>query len=234
MSEGSIVQRIKKSLQSSSGEVVFGMSDGTVSILGLVLGVAAGGSSADAVVLAGATGAIAASVSMMAGCFMEIESERDEVNLEIKERKEEIERNPDKAVTELLTVLQQTRLSPGSIESIRSDINKNPMVISDIETAIGTCTSTSGQKTSPVIHSFWMFISDLVAGLTPVIPFVLFPMNTAWIICVIITTALLLLLGIGRARIGNRSVLKEVPETMGIALAAALAGVGVGVLLQML
>jgi len=72
MSEGSFISCIKQSLAASYGEVVFGMSDGTVSILGLVLGVAAGADSADAVVIAGATGAIAASVSMMAGCFMEI------------------------------------------------------------------------------------------------------------------------------------------------------------------
>lgn len=42
------------------------------------LGVAAGADSVNAVVLAGATGAIVASVSMMAGCFMQIESQRDE------------------------------------------------------------------------------------------------------------------------------------------------------------
>lgn len=39
---GSFFSRIKDSLRASSGEIVFGMSDGVVSIFGLVLGVAAG------------------------------------------------------------------------------------------------------------------------------------------------------------------------------------------------
>ena len=41
MNEPSLWQRLKTSLQASAGEVVFGMEDGTVSIFGLVFGVAA-------------------------------------------------------------------------------------------------------------------------------------------------------------------------------------------------
>ncbi len=234
MSFKSTLHRLKSSLTGSSGEIVFGMSDGTVSILGLVLGVAAGGSSANAVVLAGATGAIAASVSMMAGCFMEIESERDEESMEKRERETEIARDPDAALGDLEKMLKEARLSQASIDSIRSDIGSNPSAIAEFETAISSSQKTSGQKESPVIHACWMFISDLIAGLTPVIPFILFPLQTAWIICITITTALLLLLGIGRAKLGNRSVFRTVPETMGIALAAAVAGVLVGLLIQRL
>lgn len=233
MSKPSLVSRIKESLAASYGEVVFGMSDGTVSILGLVLGVAAGADSANAVVLAGATGAIAASVSMMAGCFMEIESERDEEEEERQERLAQIRQDPDLAVQDLMGVLENSGLSRQSIDSIHTDIVKNPLAISDIETAIAASQKTMGQKTSPVIHSIWMFVSDLFAGLTPVIPFVLFPMETAWMVCVCVTGTLLLLLGIGRARISNRSMPRTVLETMGIALAAALAGVIVGRLLTM-
>lgn len=231
MTGDSFLSKIKDSLTASYGEVVFGMSDGTVSILGLVLGVAAGADSVDAVVLAGATGAIAASVSMMAGCFMEIESERDEEEAETRHRIDEIQRNPETAVQELIDLLKGSGLSSESIDSIHADIRKNPVAISGIETAIAASQKSEGQKTSPVIHSIWMFISDLFAGLTPVIPFVLFPMQTAWIICILVTAILLFLLGIGRARISNRSPVRTITETMGIALAAAIAGVIVGKLL---
>lgn len=223
---------MKESLTASYGEVVFGMSDGTVSILGLVLGVAAGAGSVNAVVLAGATGAIAASVSMMAGCFMEIESQRDEEEKENKGRNAAINKDPEGAVQNLIGLLQNSGLSAQSIDSIHSDISKNPLAISGFETAIAASQKSIGQKTSPIVHSIWMFVSDLFAGLTPVIPFVLFPMQTAWIVCLIVTTILLLLLGFGRARISNRSPYRTVMETMGIALAAALAGVIVGILLS--
>jgi VIT1/CCC1 family predicted Fe2+/Mn2+ transporter len=40
---------------------------------------------------------------------------------------------------------------------------------------------------------------------------------------------LLIALGIGRARIGGRNILRTVIETVAIGVAAALAGVGIGV-----
>lgn len=55
------------SFQASFGDIVFGMEDGTMSIFGLVFGVAASASDTRAVRVAGMTGAIAAAVSMMAG-----------------------------------------------------------------------------------------------------------------------------------------------------------------------
>jgi hypothetical protein len=51
--------RVGASFQASVGDIVFGMEDGAVSILGLVFGVAVSSPDSHAVVLAGATGAAA-------------------------------------------------------------------------------------------------------------------------------------------------------------------------------
>ena len=73
----STLQRLHASLVKSAGTVVFGMEDGTVSIFGLIFGVAATTSSNATVVIAGATGAVAAAVSMMAGVYPDAETTRD-------------------------------------------------------------------------------------------------------------------------------------------------------------
>jgi vacuolar iron transporter family protein len=72
-------QRLRSSLVNSAGTMVFGMEDGTVSIFGLIFGVAATTSSTAAVVIAGASGAVAAAVSMMAGVFLDVETTRDTI-----------------------------------------------------------------------------------------------------------------------------------------------------------
>jgi vacuolar iron transporter family protein len=72
------LRRLKDSLAASAGTIVFGMEDGTVSIFGLVFGVAATTNSNSVVLVAGASGAAAAAVSMMAGSFLESETDRDE------------------------------------------------------------------------------------------------------------------------------------------------------------
>src|SRR5664279_5114972 len=69
--------RILASLKASIGDVVFGMEDGTVSIFGLVFGVAISTNDPRTVLIAGASGAAAAAVSMMAGSYLDAESVRD-------------------------------------------------------------------------------------------------------------------------------------------------------------
>jgi hypothetical protein len=56
MTVASALQRLRSSLDNSAGTVVFGMEDGTVSIFGLIFGVAATTTSTKAVLIAGASG----------------------------------------------------------------------------------------------------------------------------------------------------------------------------------
>src|SRR5580658_9667974 len=75
----SIWQRLHTSFVASTGTIVFGMEDGTVSIFGLIFGVAATTTNSKAVLIAGASGAVAAAVSMMAGAYLDVETTRDEM-----------------------------------------------------------------------------------------------------------------------------------------------------------
>jgi len=228
----SFFSRLKGSIHDSAGEIVFGMSDGVVSIFGLVLGVAAGAQSGNVVFLAGATGAIAASVSMMAGLYLDLESERDEARVEAQLREEEIRRDPAGAVEKLVGVLQGTGLSARSLGAIRDDMQANPLAIRRVEDAISCEDEPPARKVSPLVHATWMGIADFVAGIIPVIPFALLPFTEARVVCIAGTATLLILLGIGRARIGNRPVARTVFETIAIATAAAIAGVLIGSLIS--
>jgi VIT1/CCC1 family predicted Fe2+/Mn2+ transporter len=225
---GSFLSRLKESIHDSAGEIIFGMSDGVVSIFGLVLGVAAGAQSGEIVFLAGATGAIAASVSMMAGLYLELESEGDEARVEAELREVEIRSDPTSAVEKLMCVLQGTGLSTKSLNAIRDDIQADPVAIRRIETAISCEEEPPARKISPIVHACWMGIADFVAGITPVIPFAFLPFTEARVVCIAGTAILLILLGIGRAKIGNRNAVRTVLETISIATAAAIAGVMIG------
>jgi VIT1/CCC1 family predicted Fe2+/Mn2+ transporter len=77
-----------------------------------------------------------------------------------------------------------------------------------------------------------MGFADFIAAMTPVIPFAFLPSDQAKVACIAGTATLLLLLGIGRARLGRRPVLRTVLETMAIATAAGIAGVISGLLIS--
>jgi VIT1/CCC1 family predicted Fe2+/Mn2+ transporter len=227
----SLIGRVKESFRDSFGEIVFGMSDGTVSIFGLVAGMVAGAQSGDVILLAGATAAIAATVSMMAGVFLDLESERDAARVEAEERAEEIKCDPDGAITKLIGDLETTGMSTASIEAMRADFVKNPLVIQKFEDAVAAEEESEASKASVYVHAGWMGIADFIAAMTPVIPFAFLPLEQAKIACLAGTAVLLFLLGLGRARIGKRPVGRTVLETMAIATAAGIAGVIFGLLM---
>src|SRR6516165_1389496 len=87
--------RVRRSFLDSVGSIVFGMEDGTVSIFGLVFGVAAAAPDSRTVLLAGETGAISAAVSMMAGTFLDVESTNDQAAARAAEQRSRYEADPD-------------------------------------------------------------------------------------------------------------------------------------------
>jgi VIT1/CCC1 family predicted Fe2+/Mn2+ transporter len=229
---GPFFSRLKESIYDSAGEIFFGMSDGVVSIFGVVAGVTAGAQSGNVILLAGATAAVAATVSMMAGLYLDLESERDEARVAAGQRESEIRRDPDRAVSELIAMLEPSGLSRRSLDSIRDDMKADPLAIRRFEDAVACEEETPAQKVPPIVHACWMGIADFFAAMTPVLPFAFLPLPEAKIVCIAGTAVLLILLGIGRARIGNRNVLRTVLETVAIATAAAVAGVFIGWLIS--
>lgn len=224
--------RLKESIYDSSGEIVFGMSDGVVSIFGLVAGMVVGAQSGDVILLAGATAAIAATVSMMAGVFLDIESERDEVRVEAEKRKAEIGADPDGAVNKLMDDLKGSGLSDNCLLAIHKDLAANPLeTIQKFEDAVAGEEETPEQKVSAIVHACWMGVADFVAAMTPVVPFIFLPFAQAKIAFLFTTAALLILLGIGRAKLGQRPMLRTILETCAIAAAAAVAGAVVGMMI---
>jgi vacuolar iron transporter family protein len=74
-----------------------------------------------------------------------------------------------------------------------------------------------------------MLVADFFAAAIPILPFAFLPVPEGRVVSGVVTTLLLVALGVGRARIGGRNTLRTVIETVSIGIAAALAGVGIGV-----
>ena len=72
----------------------------------------------------------------------------------------------------------------------------------------------------------------LRGGGVPILPFVWLPIPQARLVSGVVTLALLIGLGIGRARIAKRDTLRTVAETVAIGIAAAVAGIAIGVLVN--
>lgn len=217
-------RRIAVSFRASFGDIVFGMEDGTVSIFGLVFGVAATTSDSRVVLVAGMTGAIAAAVSMMAGAYLDAETARDQRRAEQAGR-----RAADAALFAAPAMrerLQANGATPAALAALDDLARAHPELPAALR---GTFEDArDGAAGSPLAHALWMFVSDLLAALVPVVPFALLPLAQARYVSIACTALVLVLLGVGRARIGRQPVLATTLRTLAIAAAAGLAGVLVG------
>ena len=221
MNIGLMLERLRSSFRNSAGTIVFGMEDGTVSIFGLIFGVAATTTDTKTVLIAGATGAVAAAVSMMARVYLDAETTRDET--------------------------AAIRSSYTAADSVRSLSNRLARLTSEQSTAVAVAVQNDpaatirllralqgapGMPLNPLEQALWMLLADFLAAAVPILPFVFFPILQARIISGALTVALLVTLGVGRAQIARRNAVRTVLETVSIGIAAALAGVAIGVLID--
>jgi VIT1/CCC1 family predicted Fe2+/Mn2+ transporter len=225
-----IIQIVWRSFLSSLGAIVFGMEDGTVSIFGLVLGVAASANNSQIVLLAGATGAISAAVSMMAGTYLDVSTERDQALAAIAAAQREIEANPEAKVQKFQDQLKEAGFSDTDAQTVMTIIQRTPGALLRETTAFELQLGKAAEQ-NPWVQSLWMLIADLFAAFVPVLPFAFLPLVTARTVSLVLTTLLLLLLGVGRGIIGHKNVLVTSLQTLAIAAAAAVAGLLVGYLI---
>jgi VIT1/CCC1 family predicted Fe2+/Mn2+ transporter len=221
------VQRLRASLAASAGTIVFGMEDGTVSIFGLVFGVAATTNSSDVILVAGASGAAAAAVSMMAGAFLESETDRDERKARQKQLEIDLKCDPAAVDTMLAERLTAAGLGRPQAGALASAVRDKPDALKALLVAMR---GGNEAENNPIEQALWMLAADFFSAAVPILPFMLMPVAPARFVSAGITILLLAALGIGRGIIGKRSLVRTVLETVGVGIAAALAGVGIGVL----
>jgi VIT1/CCC1 family predicted Fe2+/Mn2+ transporter len=222
-----ILLRLRASLVSSIGDVTFGMEDGAVSVAGLVFGVAASTNDSEIVLLAGATGAIAGAVSMMAGTYLDVHSERSRAAGLLAMARRAIAADPSAARERVAGRLRATGFTDAEADGVKAAFERNPEALLDYIAAFELGVPRV-QGAPPSTHAAWMFAADLFAASIPVIPFALFDIETARLVSLVVTGALMAVLGIARGLIGHEPVWRTALQTMSIAGAAALAGVLIG------
>jgi vacuolar iron transporter family protein len=222
-------QRLRSSLVNSAGTIVFGMEDGTVSIFGLIFGVAATTSSTAAVVIAGASGAVAAAVSMMAGVFLDVETTRDTIAAKRAALQSELARDANVIAASLPARLAAAGLTQQQSAALAGAVKHDRAALGGLLLALQGAPEA---PLNPWEQAAWMLLADFLAAAVPILPFVALPIPQARVVSAVVTVALLVALGIGRARIAKRSLIRGVAETVSIGVAAALAGAAIGVLID--
>lgn len=148
---------------------VFGVSDGLVSNVGLILGVAGADPAPSIVRLAGLAGLVAGAISMAAGEYnsMKVQSELLERELELE--RVEIRRNPESETTELAEVYESRGMEPAQARAMAETVMSDPEVALEIHAReeLGVDPEQLGSPFRAAGSSFAAFSLGAVVPLAP-------------------------------------------------------------------
>ena len=202
--------------------VIFGVSDGLVSNLSLVMGVAGASSqNGSFILLAGIAGLLAGAFSMAAGEYISMQSQRELFERQIELERAEMEMMPEEEEAELAAAYRSKGFAPDEAARIAHRIFRDP------ETALDTLVREELGLDPDELGSPWgaaagSFVAFAVGAAIPVIPY-LFGGGTT-IVAISLTLSLASLFGVGAAvsLLTGRSLAYSGVRQLGIGLAAAI------------
>jgi VIT1/CCC1 family predicted Fe2+/Mn2+ transporter len=148
---------------------VFGMNDGIVSNLSLVLGVAGAGVGPHALVMTGVAGLLAGASSMAVGEYSSVASQRDLLVRQVEQERREIADAPEEERAELAAILAQKGMPPERAAQAAADIFKDPAHALDtlVREELGLDPDDLGKPFSAAASSFAMFSIGAAVPLAP-------------------------------------------------------------------
>jgi len=208
--------------------VIFGVSDGLVSNLSLVMGVAGAASeNSSFILLAGIAGLLAGAFSMAAGEYISMQSQRELFERQIALERAEMELMPEEEEAELAAAYRAKGFTEAEASRIAHRIFQTPDVALDmlVREELGLDPDELG---SPIRAAGGSFAAFAVGAVIPVIPF-LFGGGNA-VIAVSLGLSLVALFAVGAAvsLLTGRSMVFSGLRQLGIGLAAAIVTYAIG------
>jgi VIT1/CCC1 family predicted Fe2+/Mn2+ transporter len=201
---------------------VFGVNDGLVSNILLILGVAGGTSNRNIILLAGLAGLLAGAFSMAAGEWVSVQSQRELYEREIAVEREELSAFPEEELEELVLIYQAKGLAEDEAKALATRIMRRP------ESALDTLTREElglapGDLGSPWVAALSSFGSFAVGALIPVLPFLLGAGTAPLAVAIGLSAVTLFVVGSAIALLTGRNQLRGGLRMVAIAAVVGLA-----------
>jgi VIT1/CCC1 family predicted Fe2+/Mn2+ transporter len=233
--EGAALAQIEGRHRASSGNAlraaVLGASDGLLSNLSLVMGVAGAELSGQGILITGVAGLLAGAFSMAMGEWISVQSSRELYERQIAIEREELAAVPDEEQEELALIYQAKGLQPEQAQALARRI------IADHDTALDTLAreelaidprELGGSPWEAATTSFILFA---VGAILPVLPFIFLSGIAAVITSVALSAVGLFAIGAAITLVTGRSVLYSGMRQVIFGLGAAAITYGIGRLL---
>ena len=199
---------------------VFGISDGLVSNVSLILGMAGAHSSAAAVRLAGIAGLVAGAFSMATGEYVSMRAQSELMERELDVEREAIASDPEDERRELAALYRARGIEADLAEELSVKMMRSPEIALETHAReeLGFTPGETGKPMQAALSSFVMFA---VGALIPLLPWLLTGGNTALWWSIGLAAAASLVVGAALSYFTGRSMLWSAARQLLLSGAAA-------------
>ena len=210
--------------------VIFGVSDGLVSNLSLVMGVAGASDDGRLILLTGIAGLLAGAFSMAAGEYISMQSQRELFERQIALERAELEAMPEEEQQELAALYMAKGFPRAEAERVAARI------FEDRETALDTLVREELGLDPDELGSPWgaalgSFTAFAVGAAIPVVPYLFGGGPVVFVTSLVLSLAALFLVGAGVSLLTGRSLLFSGFRQLAIGAGAAAVTYAVGTLI---
>jgi len=187
---------------------VFGVNDGLLSNVSLVLGVAGAGAATGYVLTAGLAGLLAGALSMAAGEYVSVRSQREMYEYQIALEREELAEYPEEEAEELALIYEARGLDLAQARSVSQALLARPQAALDVlaREELGLNPDDLG---SPWQAGSTSFVAFALGATVPLLPFLVgLGGARATLLAAVITLLALFAVGLGLSLFTGRSALR--------------------------
>jgi vacuolar iron transporter family protein len=188
---------------------VFGVNDGLISNVSLVLGVAGSGAASGYVLTAGVAGLLAGALSMAAGEYVSVRSQREMYEYQIALEREELAEYPQEEAEELALIYQARGVALEQAREVSRALLANPQAALDVlaREELGLNPDDLG---SPWRAASSSFVAFALGAAVPLVPFLGgFTGTHATVTAVAITLVSLFAVGLGLSLFTGRDAVRS-------------------------
>jgi VIT1/CCC1 family predicted Fe2+/Mn2+ transporter/predicted Fe-Mo cluster-binding NifX family protein len=211
--------------------VVFGATDGLVTNLSLIVGVAAAASQdPHAVLVAGVAGLLAGSFSMAVGEYVSVRSQRELLDYQVELQREQLKYTPAQERAILVEIYESRGLSRPEAVLIVNRLLADPQHALEtfVRDEIGLSAQTMG---SPLAAGAGSLLAFACGALVPLLPLLICSATVAVPASIVVSLGGLFAVGIGVSRLTHRRPLRTGLRQAALGGLAAAVTYGIGMLL---
>jgi VIT1/CCC1 family predicted Fe2+/Mn2+ transporter len=206
---------------------VFGVSDGLVTNISLVLGMAGANPGGAIVRLAGVAGLIAGSFSMAAGEYLSMTAQRELMERELDVERRALERHPKGEEAELRGMYVRRGIDPSVAEDMANQVMRDPDLA--LETHAREEMGISiGRLGSPWQAAAASFVTFALGAFIPLFPWLIGSGTAAIVGSIVLGAVAALVVGVVLASFTERSKLQSALRQLAVTAVAAAVTFGVG------